>query len=275
MNRILRWTVGDTSDIGISILNESIKVAKKTLCHLNFEMIVCSNSNSDRVSKICHENKILLYEAKWADFPLPEQTIPFCDDLHARPGVPKGRQGSFWKLCPPRIDIDSHEIVCDNDILIQRCPEEIERFVQEDKTLICEDEIFSLGKYTKFLGKPYNSGLYGLPPKFDFSQMILNKWKESGSMEPLMSRDEQGLISLALTTHEFIIIPIRKICMAFEEGMPASVDYIKTKENGYETQRVSSIKFSDKPMNREILHFIGANRRESHKYWSQYKIKAM
>lgn len=270
----MRWTVGDASKLGLSILEESIRAAKITLSHLNLDMVVCSNSSSDQVKKICLQYDVILHEPEWSNFPLPPHSVLSFGPI---PAPPRGRLGSFWKICPPRISLNSHELVCDNDVIIQRPSEELERFFFEEKTLVSEDHIFSLGKYTNFLDRPYNSGLYGLPPNFDFGQALLNAWRDTGSMCPLLSRDEQGLISLVLTMHKngFIAIPNKKICMAFDEGLPISAEYRSEIENGYDTQVVSSIQFAKRfSLNSDILHFIGANRRSFHRHWSRYKIKS-
>lgn len=277
MNGILRWTVGDVSEVGFSILEESIRLAKKNLAHLNLDMVVCSNSDFVRVQKICSRNNIHFYESSWDDFPLPKESVPSLieDDVCGRP--PRGRQGSFWKLCPPRLNLNSHELVCDNDLLIQNSTEEMELFFLGDKTLLCEDEIYSLGKYTKFVGKPYNSGLYGLPPGFNFKDALLDSWNNTGSMSPLLSRDEQGLISTTLIGCKsgFLTVPSGKICMAFDEGSPTGAEYFIDHENGHDTQKVSSIRFSKCDFDRDILHFIGANRKNKHRQWRSYRIKAI
>lgn len=278
MTKILRWTIGDSNKIGLSILDESIRSAKKNFSHLKLNYVVCSNSDSKELDSICLRNGVDILRTSWESFPLPLYTVLLVDDEGKKTLVPRGRQGSFWKICPPRISLDSHELVCDNDVVFQRIPEELERFFFENKTLVSEDRISSLGKYTKFVDRPYNSGLYGIPPNFDFGQALFDAWQNTGSMCPLLSRDEQGLISLALTIHKngFLTIPNEKICMAFDEGLPFFAEYRGEKESGYDTQVVSSIQFTTRFfLNSDILHFIGANRRSSHRYWSRYKIKVI
>lgn len=273
MKKIFRWTIGDTSSQGIDILKESIKQTKKNLKNLNFEFYVCCNSDEDKIKKICLEAKVELIVQDWErDFPLPN-IIPEEYDVNVKCGTPKGRQGSFWKICPPRIDIDSYEIVADNDVLIQKCPIEIKEFVNQKKVLVCEDNLMAFGKYTKFINpqKPYNSGLFGFYPGFDFKNNLIKKWKDTGRMHPLMSRDEQGLIISTLLDYDSIEIPKEKTCFVFHEGEGDRSYYEYFLENNFETQKIIGIEFRKCKLEKEILHFLGANRQEYHKYWKFYK----
>lgn len=272
MNKIFRWTIGDTNSQGIDILKESIKQTKKSLKNLGFEFIVCCNGNKEKVEKICLETKTNLFIQNWKnDFPLPD-IIPKEHDIDSAVGIPSGRQGSFWKLCPPRLDIDSYEIVADNDVIIQKRPDEIEIFLEKNKVLISEDNLMAFGKYTKYIKskKFYNSGLFGLPPEFDFKKLLIKKWEETNKMQPLMSRDEQGLIVATLLDFNFIEIPKEKTCLVFSEGQGKMSKYDHFTENGFETQKINFIEFEPCKLDREIFHFLGANREEAHKYWKFY-----
>lgn len=271
MKRILRWTAGDCSKVGACILNESIKKAKYIFKDYNFNFFVCLNSKNQFIEKICLKNKVELYKPDWDSFPLSKSIIPESYDINAPVGVPRGRQGSFWKLCPPRIEINSHEIVCDNDLIFQKLPTEIECFLESDANLISEEYIFSLGKYFKYINKPYNSGLYGLRPNYNFGMKILEKWKETKSMSPLLSRDEQGLIILTLLSDKFIEISKEKTCFVFDQGEPIKATYKIIKENGFECKIVNNIEYKQSKLEKSVIHFLGANRTISHQYWNIYK----
>ena len=273
--KIFRWTIGDVSQIGISILEKSIIQAKKNLLKFNFNFYVCLNfsDNNKAVEKICLDNKIEIIKTNWDSFPLPKEIIPKEYNLNSLCGIPRGRQGSFWKLCPPRLEINSYEIVCDNDIIIQNCPNEIEEFLNCNKTLISEENVYSLGKYTKYISKPYNSGLYGFPPNYNFGAKIFKKWEETGCMQPLLSRDEQGIIILTLKSEDYIEIPKEKTCFVFDQGEAIFAKYEIIKENGFDSQIVKEINYKKSELKKDILHFLGANRSDTHFYWEQYKLK--
>jgi hypothetical protein len=277
MTKILRWTIGDQSGIGLSILEESIRTAKKNFSHLGLDYVVCSNSSSKELEGICLRNRVDILDSSWESFPLPHDVVPLVDDQGEKTSTPRGRQGSFWKLCPARICVDSHELVCDNDVVFQTCPSEIDDFFHGEKALISQDLVCSLGKYTRFVGTPYNSGIFGLPPKLDFAFELQKTWSSFGKMSPLYSRDEQGLISLCILGWRsgFITVPASKIRMLFDEGCPRLATYIDDIENGFPTQRVAEIFFSKGSLDGEVLHFIGANRRNVHRYWSLYKMKVL
>lgn len=270
--KILRWTIGDTNQQGIDILKESIRQAKKVLKQFNFDFYVCANGTTEQVEKICLENQIKLVTPNWTnEFPLPN-VVSKNYDINSELGVPNGRQGSFWKICPPRLHINSYEIVLDNDVIIKKCPKEFCEFLNKQKVMLWEDNLMTFGKYTKFIKnpKPYNSGLYGLPPKFDFKNLLIKKWQETKKMQPLMSRDEQGLIIATLLDFDFIEIPKEKTCFVFNEGQGKKSYYEQLMENGFQTQKIIKIDFEKSKLEREILHFLGANREENHHYWNLY-----
>lgn len=271
MKRILRWTVGDCSKIGAFILNESIKKAKHIFKNYNFDLCVCLNSENKFIENICLKNKVELYKSNWDSFPLPKSIIPGNYDINSPSGIPRGRQGSFWKLCPPRLDINSYEIICDNDLIFQKIPEEINKFLDSDCNLITEECVFSFGKYARYINKPYNSGLYGLRPNYDFKLKILEKWRETNSMSPLLSRDEQGLIVLTLLADKFIEIPKEKTCFVFDQGESEKVNYKIIEENGFECKVVSNMEYKPSKLQKDMIHFLGANRMKRHFYLSKYR----
>jgi len=273
--KIFRWIVGDVSDIGLEILEKSVVQAKKILFDLGFEFYICYNSHEDQVKDICRRNYLFSFKQDWnRDFPLPAKIIPKTNDITQSYGEPSGRQGSFWKLCPPRIDINCHEIVCDNDLVIQKCPSEIIDFLNSRKTLVCEENIMNLGKYAKFMKKAYNSGIYGLPPGFDLKKRIMDVWTETGGINPLLSRDEQGILMLVLHK-DSIEIPKEKVRFVLNEGETSSAKYEFIYENEFISKSIVEIKYEKCSLNKELIHFLGANRIKKHKYWSVYKNKLL
>jgi hypothetical protein len=255
MNKIFRWTIGNASKIGLEILRESIIQAKKNLS--DFDFYVCSNSDSEKVHDLCKRQKVKhLIQTK--NINLPFETI-----------------GSFWKLSPARIDLSSYEIICDNDLILAKRLDEINYFLKSDVPLICEENLFCFGKFSKFIDRPYNSGIYGLPPGFDFEARLIKKWIEKKSMVPLNSyNDEQGLIILTLLDFSPIKISIDNVCYMFNEGEPIEAKYVVLFENEFETKKIQKIKYKNPEIiNKKLFHFISANRNENHKFWKQYRIK--
>lgn len=270
MVKIFRWTVGDINNIGENILEISIVKAKKLLKKFNFLFFICLNSDNKKIEKLCLKYQIELIRTEWLSFPLPIEIIPKEYDITAEHGVPRGRQGSFWKLCPPRVDIDSYELVCDNDLIIQKISKELEEFLTSDKVLITEENVFSFGKYSKFIDKPYNSGLYGLYPNYDFEKFLVQQWQSTGCMHPLLSRDEQGLIISTLKKQKFIEIPKEKVCFVLDNGETTYGEYETIKENGFESKIVKNIVLKYPFFDKDIVHFLGANRVKYHDCWNQY-----
>ena len=120
MKKIFRWTIGNSSNLGFEVLRKSVKFAKKNFEALGFDLYICSNSNEVKVSEICQE------------FEIKHIVQNNENNFFKKFG------GSFWKLCPPRINIDSYEIICDNDVILKKIPEEIELFLKSNVPIICE-----------------------------------------------------------------------------------------------------------------------------------------
>jgi hypothetical protein len=147
-------------------------------------------------------------------------------------------------------------LVVDNDLIIVNKIPQIDEFFKNDCTLLLtggSDKRY-YGQYEKFVpdGFIINSGIYGMPPKFDFAAKIsalcgLNPiWNQNRS-EGLF--DDQGIIAACLMTTNFIIIP------------------------------PSQILNCDKMHNKEIIksngyHFINSNR-GCEKYWKEFSCSGL
>lgn len=264
---ILRWTIGDVTKAGLEVLNLSIVKTKKSLHRFNFKFFVCSNANDDfEIKKICLKQNVIFFKSLWDTFPLPEDTLE--DKIQN----PKGRLGSFWKLCPPRLELNSYEIVLDNDVIIQKSPLEIEKFLNSDQVLIKEENVVNLGKYYNFSNIGYNSGLYGFPPNYNFKEKIHEYWLETGALKPLFSKDEQGLIVMTLKKQSHIIIPNSKILYLLHDGIAKNITYEKKIEHGYLSQHLDIKKYEfPSSFKSEIIHFLGINRTSNHQFWQLYK----
>jgi hypothetical protein len=105
-----------------------------------------------------------------------------------------------WKLYPPRLFIESHEIMMDNDVVIYRKPKLFDEFF-EKKDLIVATQGY--GVYSSILKKSIpknfhvNSGVLCFPPNFNFESILSNliishklKWDNNF--------DEQTLVSYAI-----------------------------------------------------------------------------
>ena len=273
---VFRWIIGDVSEQGFEIFSECIRRTTQTYCG-KFEWLICSNvkdvKNLEKLERISQKRKVAVYQQDWSDFPLDPTIIPKLYDINEEFGVPSGRQGSFWKICPPRMFNDRHEIVCDNDLMIIKPLSFIDQFLNEHKVLLSSEDAHSVGKYFKHFnsGEVYNSGLYGLPPYYDFEEDLKLNWVKLGSFAPLLSRDEQGLITCTLKQNPSIIIPSGIIVHLFSDGRCNSCDYDVISEMNIESRIIKNIHCVDYTMSKNDsgYHFLRSNE-NYHQYWMKY-----
>lgn len=221
MKPIARWTIGNTRKDGYQSLALSID---------SFQQLY------DVEVAICYNCPLINLPTRLSHFLLIDQTKHL--DCGPEP------KGVAWKLYPPRLSQDRHEIVIDNDIIFKKRIPEIDRFFESDSTLLLEGDSRTYGRFERHVPAGYhiNSGVYGMPPGFDFEKFVRfyagDAWEKNALYEHDQSEtfDEQGLVALALLSHKhYLIIPSSTI---------TNCEHRLIEGNGF--------------------HFIGLNRREFH-----------
>lgn len=256
MKPIFRWTIGNTSNIGFECLKTSIRSMLK-LYKDRFDYFICFNNvNVQILREIIGCKKIRLIKQTWNDCPLP-----LCEK--------ENRYTSLWKFCPARLNINCHEIVCDNDIVIINKISKIDEFLNEKKILLVEDPLKCQGKFRNLFedGEKYNAGFVGLPPGYDLVKAMYFIWDENCRPKIINNDDEQGLVTAALKKEEFIKISKEEMMLVHSNGSTLFFGYNK------ETNKNN---FSFKPVNffeSDIFayHFVGLNR-EIHNHWGLFKV---
>jgi len=227
MKPIARWTIGNTSAAGYECLQLSIKSFLK---FYDAEVVICHN---------CPENNL-----PTMPFRLIDQQI-ISEKSKIKP------TGVSWKLYPPRIDINRHEIVIDNDIIFMDQIPEIDAFLKNDCTLLLEGDSRTYGRFERYVPEGYqiNSGIFGMPPRFDLHKYVdfycRSDWEINafGQHKESKTFDEQGLVALALLNyHKYAIIPSTSVTNCERELVMA-----------------------------KAMHFIGLNRRKHHYPYALYK----
>lgn len=228
---VVRWTIGNTSQAGLECLSLSIN---SFLHHYDAEPIVCHNCDKDRLDRYVPKFVKLHDQSKYLQSKCP----PI---------------GVAWKLYPPRVAPDEHEICIDNDIVfLERIPE-IDAFLGSDCTLLLEGSSRNYGRFDKHVPPGYciNSGVYGMPPKFNFQKYVNfysgTQWEINafGPHADSKTFDEQGLVAIALLSY-------RKFAIIKE----ASV-------TNCETHLILG----------KGLHFVGVNRNQFHRPFRLFKSK--
>lgn len=191
MKPLARWTIGNVSDIGFEILSYSVKYFRKL--YPEFDCIICYNEIT--------EEKISILVDKFL------QTHDCCK-------IPIKPYSNAWKLFPPRLRINSHELFIDNDLIIHKKIPQIDEFISGNRHLCygCHDltRAFPYGRFSNFFSKNkknfiLNSGLFGLPPKYDFESEIIKNLNEI-KISNWENFDEQGLVAKCLLDKNPIII---------------------------------------------------------------------
>jgi hypothetical protein len=246
--------VGNCLQQGLDVLAESIRVTTRALGENDWDWMICYNGLTKEGVKFLIDaiggRSIELVAQSWADCPIENKL-----------GTPRRKDGSFewngmrcggtlWKVCPPRMRIDSHELVVDNDVILLRKFPQIDKWLVSESALVLEEKIRFYGRYAHLFkaGEKLNSGFMGFPPGYDFGKEIRKNWEENKSLESLTQADEQGLLTYTLNQHDNIRISKNQMVEVLAR------DY-KTEVTGQE----------------EGLHFTQCNRIPRHRAWTKYR----
>lgn len=189
------------------MLEESIRLFKKL--YPEFDLIVCYNEISkERLPK----------------------DIEFFFQTHDCCSIPvKPKSINAWKLFPPRLRIDSHEIFIDNDMIICGRIPQITEFLSAKRPFCYgnyDERPFPYGSFAKLFTKTsgpqfkLNSGIFGLPPGYDFEKDLVYNIERS-QLSEWGYFDEQGLVATCLLDKDPIFIGLEDVSncwLKFEIG---------------------------------------------------------
>lgn len=259
---LLRWVIGGTVAQGVHILKESITRTSKVFGD-RFDYMVCHNNMAVEDLKFIPRvfPFVTLHGQDWMDCPIADQmSTTRQQDGSVRTDV-YSCGGSLWKLCPPRMRLDAHEIVMDNDIVFFSAMRQVEEFLASSRPMLLKEHTRWFGIYDKMFppGDKFNSGFVGLPPGFDYRAKLRQAWKATGSACKLSYADEQGLITYVLSQENPIMVEINDVVELHQMGLTVNF-------NG----SPCSTKYDFTPENR-AAHFVQANRNVPHHPWCKYK----
>ncbi len=262
MKNIIRWTCGNVSDAGYEVLLRSIKTTQKVFNKFNFDYVVCCNNQKPEklklINQACSKNNVKVLIQNWSSIPIKHPSFINQDQACTN---------GLWKVCPARMRPDAYEIILDNDLILTRVIPEIEEFLQSNKILTLEDPLRWFGQYDHTLAKnlAINTGIIGLPPRYNFGQEINQHWIANGSKHHDCLGDEQGLLALTImkSQYEKIVISKNTIIELHPNGIWHCWDDA-TKNLPYQFNGEEG-----------GFHFVEINRKPDHKPWQQFKeIKA-
>lgn len=155
---LVRWTIGGiVQEESFLCLEKSIYLWKKLYGEYFNYAICCSDIEIfKRINKI--KNVSIINQKKYL------KQLPFYP------------HDTFWKFCPPRLSLTTHEIIIDNDILLYEKSPTINWFLSQKKYAISTAAHKAMhGCFFSFLLKSnfkINTGLIGFPPDYDFEKEL-------------------------------------------------------------------------------------------------------
>lgn len=229
MDTLIRWTIGPVQPAGFDCLRLSVRAFQKI--YPSAKIVICHNG----LSPSQHEAVQVI------GVPLFDQKIAKIEWREIEP------IGVAWKLYPPRLDLNAHEIFIDNDLILHDRLPEIDKFLAGDLTLLMEADARHYGAFERHVPAGYriNSGLFGVPPGFDLARYLrfyVRQW-ENNCEHQSATWDEQGFVALALLSYkQFVVIPETTVINCENRFSWASG-----------------------------VHFVGLNRRPFHRPFAEYK----
>lgn len=193
MKPLVRWTVGPVPQRGIDLLCLSIN-KWRSVYNDDFDMVVCYNGiDSHQISQI------------------PIETIDqndYTDSIKYKPF------DTTWKLYPPRLRMDSHEIFIDNDLVVYDRSPTIDKFLHSSSmSIITSAHRRFYGAYNQLVSPDLtvNSGLFGLPPNFDLGRSINRFIAVYPRLGWLEHCDDEGVLACILSKNNLCVIPMEEI----------------------------------------------------------------
>ena len=180
---IVRWNLGDVSKEGLDCLQLSIEKFQNLHKNYSFDYYVFYNGiKKDRLKNL--KNVKIISKSDYKNSLL----IPPPHEKHDLPA---------WKLYPPRVDKNKHEIIIDNDIVIFNKINYLDDFLKNKIVYITEakERAYS-GKVEPYIPKKFhiNSGFICLPPEFDLQKKINDVIKDFNIKTWDNHKDEQAII---------------------------------------------------------------------------------
>ena len=205
---LLRWVIGDVHDLGFHVLKKSVK-RFLDLYGNEFDYLICYNNlPKSRVEELSSIGIDIYDQTEEGKKLFP----PISDFENTLSG------GAIWKICPPRLRKESHEIVLDNDIILRNRHECISNFLNSDSLFLVTEALDRLfGKFDSYVpeGIKLNTGFYGLPPNYDFKEKIEKLIFKSQIKSWESHWDKQGLVAACIVKENYEVISLDDISVCW------------------------------------------------------------
>ena len=198
---LVRWLIGPVHSSGFMALKHSVNSFRK-LYGDEFDYILCCNELQEK-----HDGYL-----GGLDIEIYRQTA---EDKRTLPVDPPARRfaKACWKLYPPRLRVESHELLLDNDIVFKARIPEIEHFLNSDKHfIVTEGYARHFGMYDAFVpeGLKFNAGFYGIPPNLNYEALLGECIKNVD--DPYQDHfDMQGIMIAAMIQNPYYVVSLKTI----------------------------------------------------------------
>lgn len=121
-----------------------------------------------------------------------------------------------WKLYPPRLRQDSHEIIVDNDLILHQRSPSVDAFLAKSEGFVVTSAHRRFyGQFDSLvdLALKVNTGLMGFPPGYDLGlhlNWVLKMYTTKGWQGHC---DEEGAVTFLMSRGDLTVIPMDEICV--------------------------------------------------------------
>ena len=183
MKPLARWTVSKTCEEGMDCLIYSIRQWIST--YPEFDVVICHNNLSRKHLGVLRMTGIDLIDQTKYRYSLRYE--PF---------------DTAWKLYPPRLRLDAHEIIIDNDLVIyNRCPTIDAFLASKNQFVITEAHKRYYGQFDPLLSVDMpntNSGFIGFPPGYNLQAALNGLFMVYPDKGWLTHFDEEGAVTFLM-----------------------------------------------------------------------------
>lgn len=193
---LVRWTAGPpNSRFDDAILRRSI-LNFKSIYGDQFDYFLCLNGRGGRDFEHMGVEVILQNPMEGAPYP----------------------KGCAWKLYPPRIRPEAHEIFIDHDVVVLGRMRLVDEFLSLPDAFMYSQSPPGARNYGRFErivseGFDLNSGLFGIPPRFQFDLSQVGEWSDYF--------DDQGFVaSVFCRQRRLIRLGLDQVWICDSDEMP-------------------------------------------------------
>lgn len=195
MKPLARYTISQCSEEGFAALSHSVKLFKEI--YPEFDIVICYNNlNKNGLDFVKSLNTNLL------------------DQINYKNSLIYEPWDATWKLYPPRLRLNSHELIIDNDLILYDRLPAIDQFLNsQDLFIITTAHFNGYGNYSSIVNSNIwtNSGLIGLYPGYNLQDKINMFLKLYPATRWKSHNDDEAVLTYLMLKENYLLIPLNHI----------------------------------------------------------------